>query len=78
MNHFAEAEDLLKRAGECVVDSITRNLVARAAVHAALAQVQVLEDAHGLPPAAFVPAQVVDDRLAIHGIETKPATGERL
>lgn len=51
MNHFVEAERLLAKADGCVVESLTRQFVSRAAVHAQLAQVQVLEDAFGLRPA---------------------------
>ncbi|GAS98854.1 purine catabolism protein PucG [Mycolicibacterium canariasense] len=77
MNHFAEAERLLAKADDCVVESITRNLVARAAAHAQLAQVQALEQAFGLPP-AVVDAQVTPDVLAAYGIETRTTTGDKL
>lgn len=72
-NHFAAAESLLAKADGCVVESLTRQFVSRAAVHAQLAQVQVLEDAFGLQPA--VSTSTAYPRTAI---ETRQASGDRL
>lgn len=83
MNHFAEAEQLITKASECVVPEIERRLVARAAVHAQLAHIQVIEDAHGLQPAGRGLDTTDPDVLAAYGVtharvETRTPTGERL
>lgn len=76
-NHFALAEQLLAKAEDCVVDQIERKLVARAAVHAQLAQVQALEAAYELRPAVGT-GYCEDSSLLAFGAAHIPAVETRL
>jgi hypothetical protein len=67
--HYREAEELVARAGECAVASITRSITAMAQVHATLATCYQLEDEQdavaldcGLGP-SMVTAETTGDRL---------------
>jgi hypothetical protein len=70
-SHYAEAERLLTKAADCVVASITRQLVDLAQVHATLATCYE-------PDGDYDPETAVDCMLARTSVETVNTTNDRL